>query len=386
MALKSEFHYKMISVAGHNIITPLGVGSTSCFEAILSGMSGLRSDQKPWPSVEPVCASMFRSTDDYTVLCPAMPSEATDFERLAVASVAGALQTAPAVDPSSPSTLFILSTTKGNIKLIEDNPTDARIPLLHSARIISRTFGNPNPPLVVSNACISGVAAQIAAAQIISGTSCYTDIIVVGAELLSRFIVAGFQAFKALSDTPCRPFDERREGLNLGEGAATIILTNRPIEAEWSYRSGAIANDANHISGPSRTGEGSYRALTQATAGLCPADIGFINAHGTATLYNDEMESIAIERAGLSSVPVNSLKGYLGHTLGAAGVIETIISMCAAERGIIIPTAGFQNPGTSRPLNVSNTLRHDAITRFVKLISGFGGVNGALVYERRLHV
>jgi 3-oxoacyl-[acyl-carrier-protein] synthase-1 len=147
---------------------------------------------------------------------------------------------------------------------------------------------------------------------------------------------------------------------------------------------GAIRNDANHISGPSRTGEGSFRALQAVIADLeQPAEqLAFVNVHGTATPYNDEMESIALERAGLSSVPINALKGYYGHTLGTAGVLETLLSIEAVRHGTVLATRGFTQLGVSRPVDIAAQLRTTARRTFVKLLSGFGGCNAAI----RVHV
>lgn len=373
----------MIKVASHSIITPLGNSADECFRAMCEGRSGLRQGLTPFASTEPFCASMFASHAFSGLSAQRLCDDATPLERLAATAVSAALEESPSTDPASPSTIFILSTTKGNIGLMADAPHDRRIRLSHSAEVIARAFGNRNQPLVVSNACISGVAAQTAASRLLE-SGVFDTAIIVGVELISRFIVAGFQSFKALSSEPCRPFDATRCGLNLGEGAGVLILTTRDSDSELVLRNCAIANDANHISGPSRTGEGSYRVLSRVARGIAPADIAFINAHGTATPYNDEMESIAITRAGLADVPVNSLKGFLGHTLGAAGVIETIISMLAIKKGIILPTPGYENCGTSRPLSVSDTMRPTDRRIFIKLISGFGGVNGAIAYERRL--
>ena len=145
---------------------------------------------------------------------------------------------------------------------------------------------------------------------------------------------------------------------------------------------GAIRNDANHISGPSRTGEGSYRALKVALGDVSPDKIAFINTHGTATLYNDEMESVAIERAGLTQVPVNGLKGYYGHTMGAAGILETILSMCAVDDNNILATRGFEIIGVTHPLVLSNQNQATDKRAFIKLLSGFGGCNAALLMAK----
>ena len=145
---------------------------------------------------------------------------------------------------------------------------------------------------------------------------------------------------------------------------------------------GAIRNDANHISGPSRTGEGSYRALRAVLGDIDSEQIAVVNAHGTATLYNDEMESIAINRAGLASVPVNGLKGYYGHTMGAAGILETILSMQAIDDNIILATKGYDTIGVTYPLNVSNQHQTTNKRVFIKLLSGFGGCNAALLMAK----
>lgn len=344
-------------------------------EAVLAGRTGLKHVCDRWPSVEPACVSLI---DRQQV--PA-DSGMTYFENLCVASIKDALRGTD-VDPSAETTMFVISSTKGNVSLLEHDIADPRVSLLWSARKIAGIFGNPNVPLVVSNACISGVSAQIAAVRLLESNVC-TDVIVAGADEVSRFIVSGFQSFKALSPGPCRPYDCSRSGLNLGEAAATLILTSRRIDdAAWCHCASAIANDANHISGPSRTGEGSYRVLSEVLRAIDRNDLSFINAHGTATAYNDEMESIAIHRAGLDDIPVNGLKGFFGHTLGAAGLLETILSIAACDSGVILPTAGYSEQGTTYCLNLSDRVRQSDRKTFIKLLSGFGGTNAAIAYRK----
>ena len=111
------------------------------------------------------------------------------------------------------------------------------------------------------------------------------------------------------------------------------------------------------------------------------SDLAFVNVHGTATAYNDEMESIALTRAGLQHTPVNALKGYFGHTLGAAGILETIISLHTIRKGIIAATKGYAEQGTTQSLNISSVIRHTNKTQFIKLLSGFGGCNAAVRIE-----
>jgi 3-oxoacyl-[acyl-carrier-protein] synthase-1 len=145
-----------------------------------------------------------------------------------------------------------------------------------------------------------------------------------------------------------------------------------------------VSNDANHISGPSRTGEELAHAIAQAlkTSELTPDDIDFISAHGTATVYNDEMEAKAFNYAGMSKIPLNSLKGYYGHTLGAAGVIETIITIHGLLQNELIPTRGFDTFGVPKEINVCSQLQSKPLKRILKTASGFGGCNAALVVEK----
>jgi 3-oxoacyl-[acyl-carrier-protein] synthase-1 len=209
--------------------------------------------------------------------------------------------------------------------------------------------------------------------------------VVAGADCISPFIIAGFKSFQALSTTICKPFDKDRNGLNLGEGAATLLLSSEPTGASLAVTGGASTNDANHISGPSRTGAEMARAIQLAMkqAGVSSSEIGFISAHGTATPYNDEMESKAFLQAALEKVPAFSLKPSFGHTLGAAGLIESAISLEALQRGWILPSPGYSNHGVTAPVTISTTLQKGvSLQHFIKTGSGFGGCNAALVFSK----
>jgi 3-oxoacyl-[acyl-carrier-protein] synthase-1 len=210
-------------------------------------------------------------------------------------------------------------------------------------------------------------------------------IIVSGADVITKFILSGFQAFQAVSDEPCKPFDANRKGINLGEAAATVILSaHKPDNEAIILSGGTVSNDANHISGPSRTGEELFQAIDTAIkeAQIDNGKIDFISAHGTATLYNDDMESKAITLAGLQQIPLNSLKGYNGHTLGAAGLLETVISIESLMQGKIIPTLGFETPGTAQPVNVCSSVIEKELNVFLKTASGFGGCNAAIIVKK----
>ncbi len=363
------------------------MSSMENYEAIAAGDSRLRLYPKHWGIPEPFFASLFDENTAFLHRVSRQGKALSRMESIAVTAAELAIEQA-GIDASTKEVLFVLSTTKGNVELLAEPHCDdpSAVYLWHSAQMIAGHFGNPNTPIVVSNACISGCAAQLTAFNMLQYSDKYKHIVVIGAEVLSKFIISGFQSFKALSPERCKPFDAKRCGLNLGEAAAAIVYgrcenPDTLPDGTIILEAGAICNDANHISGPSRTGEGLLRAIHRTTEGFDTNRIAFINAHGTATLYNDDMESVAINRAGMQDIPVNSLKGYYGHTLGAAGVMEVILSSIALQKHRILPSMGSENPGTAHPLNVC--LQHSTTTgdAFLKLISGFGGSNAALLFS-----
>ena len=376
----------MIVKVSDNIISPLGMSTAENYAAVKAGHSELKRHDGLWNLPEPFTASLMDRNKVELAFAELSDNEQyTFFEKMIILSAKKALAQTD-IDPTSDKVLFILSTTKGNVFLLDRRETgfpEERVRLGMAAKQMTDFFHNPNTPIVVSNACISGVCAQIQAMrELESGHFDY--VVTVGADVQSAFIVSGFQSFKALSVEPCKPFDANRCGLNLGDAAATIIYTRKETidENDWVACRGAIRNDANHISGPSRTGEGSYRALRVVLGDMNPDKIAFINAHGTATPYNDEMESVAIERAGLSQVPVNGLKGYYGHTMGAAGILETILSMQAIDDNNILATMGFEAIGVTHPLVLSNQNQPTEKQAFIKLLSGFGGCNAAILMAK----
>ena len=374
----------MIYKVADNIISPLGMGTADNLSAILSGQSGLCLHNDLFGLPEAFCGSVLpREETDNLFAVKYGQSDYTFFEKLCILSAASALMQG-GVDASQRDVLFVLSSTKGNVDCLAADPMDERCYIASSAWKVARFFGNTNTPIVVSNACISGVCAQIAAVrQLLAGR--YGTAVVIGCDTLSRFIVSGFQSFKALSTSPCRPYDSNRAGLNLGEAVSTIILSagGGGHVGSWIFRACSIHNDANHISGPSRTGEGSYRVLMDILQNVSPQELSCVCTHGTATAYNDEMESIALHRAGLDLMPVCGLKGYYGHTLGAAGVMETVLTMAALDEGVIPATRGYASQGTTYVLDISNEARRvTGPLGFIKILSGFGGSNAGIAYVK----
>jgi 3-oxoacyl-[acyl-carrier-protein] synthase-1 len=233
---------------------------------------------------------------------------------------------------------------------------------------------------VISHACISGLLAMITGMRLIQ-SGVYDQVIITGADLITSFIFSGFRSFQAISPKPCRPFDAARDGISLGEAAATVILSTNKNPGDFILAGGSVSNDANHISGPSRTGEELWLAISRSMtqAGVGAEEIDFISAHGTATRYNDEMEAKAFHLAHLEDVPVNSFKGYYGHTLGAAGILESILTIHSMKEKILLPTLGFSDSGTEKPVNIIKELKPATLKTCLKTASGFGGCNAAIV-------
>lgn len=368
----------MIQVLATNITSPIGLTTEENYQVVRSGGSAL-TPYTQWRGIgEPFAASVFTDEQD-----AALAQEGfSRFEAMVLHSVADAL--AKAGELPKERTVFVLSTTKCNVEELGDE-AEADAAYLHpgeTARKVALHFGITTDPLVVSNACISGVSAQLIAQRLIE-SGLYDAAIVCGADSVTPFIVAGFQSFKALSPYPCRPFDIERLGLNTGEAAATIIFGRAETAASgWQLMAGCTNNDAYHLSAPSPVGEGSYRAIEQTCRGIDKEALATICVHGTATMFNDQMESKAIQQAGLSGIPLTAFKGYFGHTMGASGVLETVLTMRALDDGCILPVRGFEEIGVSGKVTISNQELQTDKQRFLKIISGFGGCNGALYFNK----
>ena len=356
----------MAYIIADNIISPLGETSEENYLSVKAGRSGIRAYEPGTCNIpEEFYASLLFE----------------DFETLALRSAQKAIANAQ-LELKGKRTAFILSSTKGNI---EEN-----ISLADSAQRIASQLGIDAKPIVVCNACISGLSALILDNRLID-SGLYDAAIVCGCDTPRQFILSGFQSLKALSPEPCRPFDMERMGLNLGEAAATLILSKNPIQGNsWRMGDGFIRNDAFHISTPSKTADGLYLSLqrtlesfTKEISSTCKQidlkeHLAFINAHGTATLFNDQMESVAIGRAGLSELPANAYKSFWGHTMGAAGILETIISMKAIDDDTILGTRGFSELGVSGKMNICAENRPTDKKGFIKMLSGFGGCNATI--------
>ena len=375
-----------VFIVSDNILSPIGLTTAENFLQLTKNISGVQLHDNKNLSDEPFYASLFGNTH------PSIKNNSnnsyTRFEQLLIASIRNALENS-GIDCSDKKTVLIISSTKGNISLLETHAFDPaikkRIALHTSAKLVAEHFGFVTQPLVVSNACISGILGIVTGKRLIESGQ-YENVVIAGADVISKFILSGFQAFQAISPEPCKPFDADRMGINLGEGAGTVILSSKLKYTKGIQVMGcAVSNDANHISAPSRTGDELAHIIKTAIheSALSATDINLISAHGTATFYNDEMEAKAITSAGLQSVPVNSLKGYYGHTLGAAGLIESIISIQSLKENLVLPTKGFEKMGLTTPITIINSILHAPLQNCLKTASGFGGCNAAVVFSKR---
>lgn len=370
----------MLKVVSTNIVSPLGMSSQENWRAVMQGRSALRRLENYKGIPLPFVASVFtpEQVEDLAI------DGFTRFESLAIRSITEAL-THTDLDVHGERTIFILSTTKADVEELgfaAERDGDYHRPAL-SAQRIAEHVGIGGGAIVCCNACISGVSAQILADRLISA-GYYDNAVVCGADLVSSFTASGFLSFKSLSNEACRPFDADRQGLNLGEAAATIVFTRADSlrEGDWLFERGEMDNDAFHLSTPAPSGEGARKVLEAVMKGRDASELAFVSAHGTATMFNDQMESVAIEKAGLSSVPLTALKGWFGHTLGASGVLEVILGMMAVSESVVLPLRGFREIGVSGKVNVSSELRATDKNSFLKMISGFGGCNAAALYRK----
>jgi len=367
-----------------NCITPLGFDVESNISAILNGDSGIQLHNDVSLMPNPFYASII--SDEKINSAFSKISTETKYSRLEKMMI---LALEPIIKNSgvalNSKTAFILSTTKGNVTALandsEESFNNAHLDVL--AKNVADFFGFQTQPIVVSNACVSGILAVSVAKRMIQ-SELYDNVFVVAGDEVSEFVLSGFNAFQAMSELPCKPYSKNRTGVSLGEATAAVLVSTNLATAKIKVIGDSSINDANHISGPSRTGEGLFRSIQNALkeAQIEANKLDYISAHGTATPYNDEMEAIALNRLDLQNVPVNSLKGYYGHTLGASGLLETVIAIESANQNKLFESKGFDEIGVSEAINVIGKNEEANIEFFLKTASGFGGCNTAVVFEK----
>ena len=374
------------AIAGCGALTAVGHGIAALRTALRSNASGLKKSAR-------FDGPRYQSAVVGTALPAAENSDdpafqlATDALDQAHAEAANCLSSIPASRIG-----LVLSTTKANIEALE-RLSDGR-PCSETARRhlrgellaadLAAAHGATGPVQCISVACASGLVALQQGAKLIQRGAA-DAVFVVGVDHLSAFVVAGFSSLKALDPVGCRPFDRDRAGLSPGEAGAAIILVRGDFASAnaVTIRGLSTSNDANHLTGPSRDGSGLALAIRTAlkSAGLEPSDIDYLNAHGTGTPYNDTMESMAFNTIFEEACPPTSgSKGMLGHTLGAAGVIETIICVLALQEHILPGTPRLTLRDEAAPITLLRQPRPvPRLDNVLKVNTGFGGINSALI-------
>jgi 3-oxoacyl-(acyl-carrier-protein) synthase len=367
-------------VVAYDMITPYGTGVDACWEGIMAGRTALSRLTR-------FKTQAFQS--DFAGTIEGLTYHGN--ESLVMQMLRALFGRVKEAIPSDAK--LVLATTKGEVDLLEMNVLEGRGHASDSTldrlfRKVEERSGARGGGMIVSAACTSAAAAAARAAAMIRND--HADcVLVVACDSVTEFIFSGFSSLMALDKAPARPFDKKRAGLNVGEAAAFALMMSderaanekRPVLGEiagWG-----LSDDANHMTGPSRESEGLVLAIQKAlgSAGLKGEDVGIIAAHGTGTVYNDAMEMRAFHRVfGNRAVPVYSIKGGIGHTMGAAGLVEMIIAQRALRERTVPPTVNLNDADTDACGRVSGRSQHAAGARAALVTNaGFSGINSALV-------
>jgi len=367
-------------VVASDMITPYGKGIDACWKGLLSGQTAVSR-------VTRFATGAFQSGVAGTVGGLIYHGQ----ESLVMQMLRPLFEAGRVVVPEEAK--LVLATTKGEIDFLEMNVLNGsgdvdRSLVTRLLRNVSALTGARGGGLVISAACTSSAAAAARAAAMIRNG--HADcVLVVACDSVTEFIFSGFSSLMALDRSPARPFDRNRAGLSVGEAAAFALMMSeeratrerRPVLGEiagWG-----LSDDANHMTGPSRESEGLILAITKAlkSAGCGADDIGIIAAHGTGTVYNDAMEMRAFHALFRNRAkPVYSIKGGIGHTMGAAGLVETMIALRSLRERTVPPTVSLEEPDDDAAGWASNRKRIVEGGRMALVTNaGFSGVNTALI-------
>lgn len=385
-----------IAVTGLGAVSALGPDVAAMLDGLWTGRSGLRAPARLELDDLPP-----RPVGEVSEL-PGDPKTGPATHRLAVAAAREAWHSAQ--PPAAPERVaVIMGTTTGGIAASErwyldhlaQRASDASALTTHAAatvtEFVARALGARGPTMTLSTACSSGANALTVGADMLRAG--LVDVVLAGgADALCLTTYAGFSSLRLMSDAPCRPFDRRRDGLNLGEGAGCLVL-EREVDARARgarihalFLGSAISCDAHHMTAPAPDGGAVFNALSEALAeaGVTPAEVDYINAHGTATPANDEAEARALRRVfGRRGPPVSASKSFLGHTLGAAGALEAVITVLSLREGLLPATLNTDSPEDEAPADlVLGGPRSASIRVAVSTSFAFGGNNAVLVFGR----
>lgn len=395
-----------VFVTGAGIISALGVGKEATLRALLKGESGIgkishiQTEHEEFPVGEVTLSNAEMSR----MLDAGYPIDGLRTVLMGIIAAREAVDSAGLTEKEMRKAAFINGTTVGGMdrteryfKTVFDSnvETDDSVELKYndcgySTELIADYLGKFNLVTTTSTACSSAANAIILGANLIKAG--VVDIAVVGgSEALTKFHLNGFNTLMILDRESCRPFDKERTGINLGEGAAYIILESEKSARErgadiMGVLSGyANTCDAFHQTATSENGEGAYLAMRKAMdmAHLSPRDIDYINAHGTGTPNNDETELAAMQRIWDYELPkFSSTKAFTGHTTSASGSIEAVICLLALQNGFLPKNLGWHNPIKEDAIPVVDDVNGSDVTNIINNSFGFGGNDSTLIFSK----
>ena len=388
---------RTVVVTGLGAVSPLGAGVKAFWQGISAGVCAIR----PITLIE---TEGFRSR-----IAAEVPEgiggslRRSRADRLAITAAREALEDAGLGAAERRDTALVVGAVGGGMLEVEawhwarrrGQAADARavratLPTSH-ADVLAWRLGLHGPRETVVAACSSGAASLAMAAELIAD-GVVTTALAGGADALTRICFMGFNALKLLDPEPCRPFDRERRGMSMGEGAAFVVLEDRAAArargaAPYAELAGhGMTSDAFHITSPHPTGDGMVRAMRAAlaAAGAAPADVAYVNAHGTGTTQNDRVEAQALGTVfGEGRVLVSSTKSMIGHTMAAAGSLEALATVLALTHEVVPPTVHLESPDPAVPFDcVPAVAREAALPAAISNSFGFGGQNVTLFFRR----
>lgn len=392
-----------VAVTGVGVVSPLGTDPDIFFNGLLE----CRSCLGPLSMFDSECGVVptvaeFRGSLRGTDIRGFRPSRT---DRLGILAARSAIRTTAADCSDLSESGVVIATTVGGLSEISSSLVSDPYRCYRSggfgkltsyqvsqpAELIGEDLGLRGPRFGICVACASGsMAIALGARMILDGTA--PIMLVGGTEALCPFTLSGFNALQALDPAPCKPFDHDRKGLNLGEGAAVMVL--EPLDQArargatiWAVLLGwGMSNDAYHPTAPHKEGLGISESIEQAMkmAGAEPDEIDYVNAHGTGTRLNDGAEVRALEKAFRDRrrpIAVSSTKSYFGHCLGAAGALEALVTVLSLRHGVLPPTLRLRRPMESAMVDwITGEPRREFPRLAVTVSAGFGGSNTSLVF------
>jgi 3-oxoacyl-[acyl-carrier-protein] synthase II len=393
---------KTIVVTGVGVVSPYGTGLDCLQAGMLSGKSCLAPTKDVYPGFEGTTAPV----RELVLLGGLSSSRYSRTDRLATVAAQDAIANSGDDSSTFRESGIVMANTVGGLTEIDTGIAEdpvawyrrpgsllrgASYPFAHVADAVGEHFGIRGPRCAISVACASGaMAIALAANMLLDGAA--PIMLAGGSDPLCPFTLSGFNSLRALDPNPCSPFDKNRNGLNLGEGSAVLILetlagaTARNANVLAVLRGWAMTNDAFHTTAPQKQGNGLADCikLSMEMAEVSGDEIGYVNAHGTGTPLNDVAEANAYEtafRGRNRPIPVSSTKSYFGHCLGAAGALEAAITIMAVRSGALLPTLRLADPIESPGVDwLRGEVKRQPLPLAMSVSSGFGGSNTVLIF------